>query len=188
MDKWDVSLIVTFRGRLALRLQLCFTINAGLWCLVISNHTFIWHGPHTKTEVGPQLVKSNSHLLFTPCSPLTDAFFYCNKKLSLLELTALFPSPLLNLIWTKIDEQTLKHSRFTMAVGPGSLMCRGSSCWKSFYDGSYTLMSLLILEELGSVYHNKHKRKRVRCLLRWCCFLCKHGGINSRRGRPFSFC
>jgi len=114
-------------------------------------------------------------------------FFYCNKKLSLLELTALFPSPLLNLIWTKIDEQTLKHSRFTMAVGPGSLMCHGSSCWKSFYGGSYILVSLLILEELGSVCHNKHKRKRVRCLLRWCCFLCKHRDSNSRRGRLFSF-
>jgi hypothetical protein len=28
-----------------------------------------------KTEVGPQFVKSNSHLLFTLYSPLTDTFF-----------------------------------------------------------------------------------------------------------------
>jgi len=107
-----------------------------------------------------------------------QSFFYCNKKLTLPELTALFHSPLLNLIWTKINEQTLKHSRFTMAVGPGSLVCREPSCWKSFYGGSYTLVSLLILEEQGSVCHNKHERKRVHCLLRWC-FLCKHGGSNS---------
>jgi hypothetical protein len=103
---------------------------------------FYWHGPHEKTEVGPQLVKSNSRLFFTLWSPLTDTFFLVTKKLSLPELTTLFPSPLLNLIWTKIDEQTLKHSRVTMAVGPGSLVCRGPSCLKSFYGGSYTLVSL----------------------------------------------
>ena len=86
-------------------------------------------------------------------------FFSCNKKLSLPELTALFPSPLLNLIWTKIDEQTLKHSRVTMVVGPGSLVCQGPSCLKSFYSGSHTSVSLLILKEQGSICHNKHKRE-----------------------------
>ena len=36
--------------------------------------------PHSKTEVGPQFVKSNSHLLLTPCSPFTDTFFLVTKN------------------------------------------------------------------------------------------------------------
>jgi hypothetical protein len=82
-------------------------------------------------------------------------FFPVNKRLSLPELTALFPSPLLNLIWTKIDEQTLN----------GRLPTNNLRSWEKLYSSPSLKKSSSCLnsDEMAIFFRNREDRGCCWC-------------------------
>jgi len=118
-------------------------------CLVSSWPQFLMHGSHINARSKCRVSKSKSALLLLwlllrkrcwksihTCFSLrallrSTLFFPVNKRLSLPKLTALFPSPLLNLIWTKIDEQILNGRLPTNNLRSWEKLCSSPSLKKS---------------------------------------------------------